>query len=172
MGVWMCKEALCSGVWLGGLYNQVELHWAMMTIWVIVQWFVVLQRYDVSGWCSQAAGSHWAMVRWGMMIFFFFFFCLHFGSYMYFFFFFLTKQYKEQKMVWGRIYEGWVWFVVRLGIGSGTWYLLMFSPIYFSVCLMHVCHLLGGGVWICMLVVVVLVCTVYVVQVLGFVCGC
>ena len=83
-------------------------------MWVIVQWFVVLQRYDVSGWCSQAAGSHWAMVRWEMMIFFVFVFTLE--AICIFFFFFWTKQYKEQKMVWGRIYEGWVWFVVRLGI--------------------------------------------------------
>ena len=89
-----------------------------------MQWFVVLQRYDVSGWCSQAAGSHWAMVRWEMIIFFL-------SSLWKLYVFFLTKQYKEQKMVWGRIYEGWVWFVVRLGIGSGTWYLLMFWPIYF-----------------------------------------
>ena len=106
-----------------------------------------------------------------MKIILFCFFCLHFGSYMYMFFFF-TKQYKTKRWCGVKFMKDECGFVVRLGICSGTWYLLMFWPISFLAYLMHVCRLLGGGVWICMLVGGVLVCTVYVEQVLGFVCDC
>ena len=110
---------------------------------------------------------------WMSMKIFFCFLSPLWKLYVFFFFFFFFWQ-NNTKTRWcgAKLMKDKCGFVVRLGIYSGTWYLLMFWPIWFLVCLMHVCRLLGGGVWICMLVGGVLVCTVYVVQVLGFVCGC
>ena len=131
----------------------------------------------MSGWFSQAAGSHWAMVKWEMKMLdvhedFFLFFVSTLEAICIFFFFFFWQNNTKTRWCGAKLMKDKCGFVVRLGIYSGTWYLLMFWPIWFLVCLMHVCRLLGGGVWICMLVGGVLVCTVYVVQVLGFVCGC